>query len=80
MRGRLANENGGLGLPDDLGYVECEVRMGWGRTSRFKEDMLGYYFKKMIEVYKEQTGDRHGRGFRDLAERMRVKIREEKET
>jgi hypothetical protein len=81
------NRNGGicerLSLPDEqgdpLGYVECEVPDGLG-TYRFKEDTIGYYFKKMIEQYKEETGDRHGRGFfRDLAKRLRVKIKEERD-
>lgn len=83
VREGLANRNGGLWLPDGqddpLGYVECEVPDGLGKY-RFKADTLGSYFSKMIEEYKEETGDRHGRGFfRDLAERLRVKIREERD-
>jgi hypothetical protein len=85
----VGDESGGggvcerLGLPDErddpLGYVECEIPDGLG-TYRFKEDKLIPRFKKMIEEYKKETGDRYGRGFfRYMAEKLRVKLREERD-
>lgn len=57
-------ENGGVWVcgrrDEELGYVECEVLDGLGKYC-FKEDILSH-FKQMIEEYKEETGDRYGRG------------------